>query len=239
MTIDMLGKLRSDLRKISSPEKAKTNAWFFKTGPGQYGEGDQFIGVTVPQQRSLARKYQDLSFEDITSLSHSPIHEERLLSLFILVGQFKKADPAAQKKIYEFYLSNTKQINNWDLVDLSADKIVGSFLEDKPKDILKKLAKSESLWERRIAMIATFHYIKKGDPKLALEIAEILVNDKHDLIQKAVGWSLREIGQKCGENYLTDFLDNFAATMPRTALRYAIEHFSTEKRAYYLKLDKN
>jgi len=234
----MLKELRADLQKLATPAKAKASSWFFKTGPGQYGEGDQFIGVTVPEQRVLSRKYKDLPFAELTELLHSRVHEERLLSLFILVGQYKKGDEATKDKIYNFYLENTRFINNWDLVDSSAEFIVGPYLEDKPKDILKKLAKSALLWDRRIAMIATFHYIKKADFKLSLAIAAMLVNDKHDLIQKAVGWMLREMEKHGGEAELVEFLNKHASTMPRTALRYAIEHFTPEKRQYYLTMGK-
>ena len=234
----MLKRLKEDLRKFASPEKAKNLARFFKTGPGQYGEGDRFIGVTVPQSRAVAKKYKDLPLKEVTILLHSPIHEERLIALLILIEQFKATDRRSneetREKIYRFYLSNTKYINNWDLVDLSASRIVGPYLEDKPKDILRKLALSKSLWERRIAMISTFHYIWNGDPKWGLEIAEILLNDKHDLIHKAVGWMLREIGKNCGENVLTNFLDEHTGVIPRTTLRYAIEKCPEEKRQKYL-----
>jgi len=234
----MIDELKADLRKFASSERAKILARFFKTGPGQYGEGDVFIGATVPQSRAVAKAYKDLLLEEISTLLHSRVHEERLVALFILIEQFKAAgqrrDEKTREKIYRFYLDNTAYINNWDLVDLSASRIVGPYLEDKPKDILRKLALSKSLWERRIAMISTFHYIWNGDPKWGLEIAEILLNDKHDLIHKAVGWMLREIGKNCGENVLTNFLDEHTGVIPRTTLRYAIEKFPEEKRQKYL-----
>ncbi len=237
----MLRDLKEGLRKLASPEKAKASAWFFKTGPGQYGEGDQFIGVTVPEQRQVAKKFKDLPLTDVEQLLKSPIHEERLVAIIILVDQFQKADenlPAgrlAQKEIYDFYLANTDRINNWDLVDASAEYIVGAYLLDKPREILYKLAKSENLWERRIAMVATFEFIKNGDSSDALKIAQLLLTDKHDLIQKAVGWMLREVGKRCSEKDLTDFLDKHARAVPRTTLRYAIERFSEEKRQKYLR----
>lgn len=231
----MLSDLKKDLQKLSSPEKAKASAWFFKTGAGQYGEGDQFIGVTVPEQRVVAKKYKDLPLVEAEQLLKSTTHEERLVALIILVEQFKKADGPTKKEIHDFYLSHTDRVNNWDLVDLSAEYIVGGYLVDKPKDVLYKLAHSESLWERRIAMISTYYYIKQGESKYTLEIAQILINDKHDLIQKAVGWMLREVGKRCSQEILIKFLDKHAATMPRTALRYAIEHFPEEKRQKYLK----
>ena len=235
----MLNKLKADLRKFGSSEKAKIYERFFKTGPGQYGEGDQFIGVTVPETRSVAKKFQELPFVDLQKLLHSPTHEERLCALLILIEQFQSAsrrsDESTKEKIYNFYLANTGYINNWDLIDLSADQIVGRYLQDKPKDILKKLALSDSVWERRAAILSTFHFIKSGEPKYTLELAEMLLNDSHDLIQKAVGWMLREVGKRCSEKILTDFLDKHASQLPRTALRYAIEHFPKEKRQKYLR----
>ena len=161
-------------------------------------------------------------------------HEERLAALFILVAKFKKADDKEKEKIYKFYLANTKSINNWDLVDLSAPNIVGSYLYNKDASVIFKLAKSKYLWERRIAILSTFYFIKEGDPKISLEIAEILVNDKHDLIQKAVGWMLREVGKRCGQDIEEQFLQKHYKTMPRTALRYAIERFDEPKRKFYL-----
>jgi len=235
----MLNDLKADLRKFANAEKAKIYRRFFKTGPGQYGEGDQFIGVTVPETRSVAKKFQELPFVDLQKLLHSPTHEERLCALLILIEQFQSAsrrsDESTKEKIYNFYLANTGYINNWDLIDLSADQIVGGYLQDKPKDILKKLALSDSVWERRVAILSTFHFIKSEEPKYTLKIAGILLNDKHDLIQKAVGWMLREVGKRCSEKDLTDFLDKHALTMPRTALRYAIERFPEEKRQGYLR----
>lgn len=232
----MLKQLKKDLRIFARPEKVKAYQRFFKTGPGEYGEGDIFIGVTVPNTRCVAKKYRDLSFADVSSLLKSRVHEERLAALLILIEQFKKADAKKQEKIYKFYLSNTKYINGWDLVDLSAHKIVGPYLKDKPKDILKKLARSNSLWERRIAVISTFHYINQGNSALSLEIAEMLLKDDHDLIHKAVGWMLREIGKRCSEKILTGFLDKHTTQMPRTMLRYSIEKFPESKRKYYLNL---
>jgi len=236
----VLDKLRAELKALATPKKAKASSWFFKTGPGQYGEGDQFIGVTVPEQRSIAKKYRDLELADVETLLQSPVHEERLVALFILVLKFKRANNATREKIYNLYLARAaKYVNNWDLVDSSASYIVGAYLEGKPKDILIRLAHSENLWEKRIAMISTLYFIAKKDPKPTLEIAEILINDKHDLIQKAVGWMLREIGKHCSKDTLTKFLDKHAATMPRTALRYAIEHFSPSERQYYLQAKNN
>ena len=228
------------LRQVATPQKAKASAWFFKTGPGQYGEGDKFLGVTLPEQRAIAKKYKDLPLKDVEKLVTSPWHEERLTGLIILVGQYKKGDEDKQKEIYDFYISHTKNINNWDLVDTSAEYIVGTWLDGKPEKMkaLKKLANSDWLWDRRIAMLATFDYIKKGRADEAIEIAEQLLPDKHDLIQKAVGWMLREIGKKIDRATLIKFLDKHAATMPRTSLRYAIEHLNPELKAHYMGLAK-
>lgn len=226
----MLKELQKETRALADPKKAKTSAWFFKTGPGEYGEGDKFLGLNTPQTRSISKIYKDLPLSDIQELIKSPYHEERSIAIQILVHQFLK-NP---KVIYDFYLKNTEFINNWDLVDISAPKIVGEYLLDKPRNILFKLVKSKSLWERRIAIISTFAFIYKGDPRLSLQISKLLLNDKHDLIHKAVGWMLREVGKRCGEKYLTGFLDENVKTMPRTALRYSIERFPEDKRKHYL-----
>jgi 3-methyladenine DNA glycosylase AlkD len=230
-----LADLRRDLRAVATPAKAQASAWFFKTGPGQYAEGDQFIGVTVPEQRVIAKRYRDLPLEQTEQLVTSPIHEERLTGLIILVAQYERGDEAVRREIYNFYLSHTAHINNWDLVDSSAELIVGPYLQDRDRSILMKLAKSDSLSERRIAMLATFYYIKQGDSTEALKIAEILLHDPHDLIQKAVGWMLREIGNRCGRDVEEAFLLTHYQTMPRTMLRYAIERFEPERRQAYLR----
>jgi 3-methyladenine DNA glycosylase AlkD len=230
-----LSKLRAELHTSGTAEKAKASSRFFKTGTGQYGEGDIFIGVTVPQQRKIAKKYRNLSLADAEELLASKIHEERLVALIILVGQFARGDELSRHEIYEFYISHTAYVNNWDLVDSSAEFIVGPWLADKDKAILIKFATSNLIWERRIAMLSTFHYIKLGDPEPALKIAEILLHDKQDLIQKAVGWMLREIGKRCARKALEGFLKTHYKTMPRTALRYAIEHFDKDRRGEYLR----
>lgn len=238
----MLNQLRADIKNSADPKKAEILQRFFKTGKGQYGEGDIFLGLMVPQQRLLVKKYAaDLSLVDLDKLIKSKIHEERLIALLILVRQFQEADrnPAAQKTIYNFYLSHTARINNWDLVDLSAPKIVGAYLRNKGKSILYKLAKSKNLWERRIAVLATFDSIYLGHPDEALNICHALLNDEHDLINKATGWMLREVGKRCGEKYLLDFLDKHAARMPRTMLRYAIERLPEKKHLYYLNTKNN
>ena len=232
----MLQELKKELRAAVDPAKAAFFPRFFKAGPGQYAEGDKFLGVTVPNQRIIAKKYKDLSLSVIEELITSSWHEERLTGLLILVNRYKKADEVEKKTVYNFYLSHTKNINNWDLVDTSAEHIVGSFLQNRPEkmEVLTKLAHSSSLWERRISMLSTFHYIKQGNPGEAIEIAEILLQDTHDLIQKAVGWMLREIGKRCDQQLLIEFLNEHYLSMPRTALRYAIEHFSEETRQKYL-----
>lgn len=228
----MIRNLRADLKKHSNAKKAKLLSRFFKTGEGQYGFGDVFLGITVPVSRQLAAKYNDLSYTEIGELLKSPVHEERLIALLILVYGFQKKE-MEQRRIYEFYLKHTRFINNWDLVDLSADKIVGGYLIDKPKTILYKLAASKNIWERRIAMIATFNFIKNKDYEDSLKIAEILLLDQHDLIQKAVGWMLREIGKR-DERALKNFLQANYKKMPRTSLRYAIEKFPPSLRQKYL-----
>ena len=231
----MLKLLRKKIKQAANPAKAKILRGFFKTGKGQYGEGDIFLGITLPIQRDLAKKYgADLSLADLDKLIKSKIHEERLIALLILVYQFQKNE-AARQKIYNFYLAHTKYINNWDLVDLSAPKIVGAYLWGKDKKILYKLAKSKNLWEKRIAILSTFYdiyYKKAGD---ALKISELLLKDQHDLIHKAVGWMLREIGKRCDEKLLFNFLDLHKKKMPRTMLRYAIERLPEKKRKFYLK----
>jgi 3-methyladenine DNA glycosylase AlkD len=231
-------QLKSELRQAVNPEKAAFFPRFFKAGPGEYAEGDRFLGVTVPQQRAIAKQFKDLPLEQIEQLILSRWHEERLTGLFILVGQYQKADEMNKKLIYDFYMAHTTQINNWDLVDSSAEYIVGPWLENRPEKmkILMKLAGSSLLWNRRIAMLATFHYIKQGRADEALMIADQLLHDPHDLIQKAVGWMLREIGKRADQALLIDFLEHHAATMPRTSLRYAIEHFTPERRQYFLSL---
>lgn len=224
--------LKKELRALASPERAKISSWFFKTDVGQYGHGDIFIGVTTPDVRSIVKKYRGIELLEIEKLLHSKEHEFRLAALLLLVDAYKTADDT--EEIYNLYLANTKWINNWDLVDTSAHYIVGAYLEKKNKNTLMHLAKSDSLWERRIAMIATFYYIKQGKSKNAFIVAKILLHDKHDLIQKAVGWMLREVGKRCSERELTDFLDKYYKTMPRTALRYAIERLSPEQKKKYI-----
>jgi len=225
------------MRSLVNPEKARILAGFFKTGKGQYGEGDVFLGIVVPQTRALVKKYWNaISLEESLQLLKSVFHEERLLALLILVAQYEKGDAQKRKQIFDAYLQNTRWINNWDLVDLTADRIVGAQLAGKSKALLFKLAKSKSLWERRIAMLATFAEIKKGESATALAIAEKLLGDKEDLLHKAVGWMLREVGKRCSQEIEEEFLQKHFKKMSRTTLRYAIERFEEKKRREYLKM---
>ncbi|MFZ2620978.1 MAG: DNA alkylation repair protein [Minisyncoccia bacterium] len=223
------------MQKKSSPKKAKASAWFFKTGKGQYGEGDIFIGLTVPEQRIIAKKFSDLPVNEIEKLLKSKIHEHRFTALIILDLLYQKSDKKIRSKIVDFYLSHTKYINNWDLVDTSASYILGEHLFKKKREILYKLARSKNLWERRIAIISTGYFISKNDFKDTIEISKLLLSDKQDLIHKAVGWMLREVGKR-DEKVLVKFLDNFIKKMSRTTLRYAIERFPKKKRLYYLNI---
>lgn len=227
-------QLHKAINILRNKKRAVGSARFFKTGPGQYGEGDLFIGLTVPQCRFVAKNYNQLSQSTIKKLLASKIHEERLIALLILVDQYACGSEAEKKKIFNFYLSQTKHINNWDLVDLSADKIVSEFLYTSSRTILKKFSLSKNLWERRIAIIATFAFIKKGEYKDTFAITKILLTDTHDLIHKACGWMLREVGKRVSKQQLKNFLNQHYQTMPRTMLRYAIEHFSDQERKHYL-----
>ena len=236
----MLSSLKQDLKSLANKEKAILLQRFFKTGKGEYGEGDIFLGIIVPKQRKVAKKYINLSLNDLQVLLNSKIHEERLISLFILVDKYKKAEKENNEKqkqeIFNFYIKNAKNINNWDLVDLSAPNIVGNYLlkkDDKEKQILYKLAKSDNLWEKRISILATFMFIKNNQFQDSINLAEILLKDKHDLIHKAVGWMLRELGKR-NEKLLINFLNKHKKEMPRTMLRYSIEKFSNEKRKFFM-----
>lgn len=224
------------VKRSSDKTRAANCARYFKTGPGQYGEGDVFAGLTVPMCRAIAKDFFALPLSEIKKLLASKIHEERLIALLILVARFKVAAPEEQKRIFNFYLKQTARINNWDLVDLSAHKIVGEYLylSGQPLALLDKLVLSKNLWERRIAVLATFAFINHGDSRPALRLAKALLNDKHDLMHKAVGWMLRELGKRVSEKDLLGFLDMYAATMPRTMLRYAIERLPEKQRKNYL-----
>jgi 3-methyladenine DNA glycosylase AlkD len=227
--------LITELNLLNDNKKAKLLSGFFKTGEGEYGEGDKFIGVTVPQIRILAKKYQFLSLLELQKIISSNIHEHRLTALLILTYQYPKVDKFTQKQIVNFYLKNLKYINNWDLVDLSTPRILGNYYYSNPgKEILYKLAGSQNLWFRRIAILATFEFIRNKSFDDSIKISEILLNDGHDLIHKAVGWMLREIGKrdlKVEEN----FLKKHYKRMPRTMLRYAIERFDTPRRDFFMK----
>lgn len=226
--------LTKELNSLADKKKAVILQGFFKTGPGQYGEGDIFLGLTVPIQRQVAKKYLDLSFSDIQKLLNSSIHEYRLVGIIILVNIYKKADEKLKKDIFNFYLKNYKQINNWDLVDLSAPNIVGDYLLHKPRSILYKMAVSNHLWKKRIAIVSTFAFIRHNDLVDTFKIAKILLADDHDLIHKAAGWMLREAGKR-DQKKLESFLNQYSGQMPRTMLRYAIERFEENLRRSYLK----
>jgi 3-methyladenine DNA glycosylase AlkD len=226
-------EIHKHLKKLANPDKAKILQGFFKTGPGEYGEGDRFLGIVVPVIRKLVKQYKDTHVGEVGKLLKSAIHEERLLSLLLLVRKFEKGDDGLRKRIYDLYVKSTKYINNWDLVDLSAEKIVGPYLKDRARRPLYRLAKSKILWERRIAVISTFHYIKDHDYRDALAVAGLLLDDAEDLIHKAVGWMLREVGKR-DRGVEERFLRAHYRSMPRTMLRYAIERFPESKRKKYL-----
>lgn len=244
----MIGELQKETKRLRNKERAEHSQKFFKTGKGEYGEGDIFYGLTNPICHQLVNKYKNLNLKETENLLYSKIHEERLIALLILVKQFTRPhlnSDEVKKEIFNLYLKNTRYINNWDLVDLSAHKIVGSYLYLQGQTLKNKsakgltliaLAKSDNLWERRIAIISTFAFLGKDSARETLEIAKILVNDRHDLIHKAVGWALREVGKRCGEKIERDFLDKFAKVMPRTMLRYAIERFDQTTRYEYLQV---
>ncbi len=236
--MNVVSRIQKDLRLNARSKKARELERFFKTGKGEYAEGDRFIGVMVPDQRVIAQTYcVRCLLSDIKKLLSSPIHEERLTALLILVEQYKKATIAQQKQIHIFYLAHTAHINNWDLVDLSADKIVGEYFTRCPKReytaFLKQYARSRSLWERRIAVLTTFAFIKKGDVEPVFFVARMLLADQHDLIHKAVGWMLREAGKKNIKKE-REFLYTYAHRMPRTMLRYAIEKMGDTERKRWL-----
>ena len=227
-----LRAIRTSLRAAACPEAIPVLRGFFKTGPGQYAEGDQFLGVKVPDTRRIARTGDSLAEPDIITLLRSPIHEERLLALLVLVRRYQREE-TARPAVVAIFLRETKFVNNWDLVDSSAPYLLGPWLLDRDRSILLRLAASPSLWERRIAILATFAFIRAGDYDWTLRLAASLLRDEHDLIHKAVGWMLRETGQR-DETTLRAFLDQHAPAMPRTMLRYAIEKFPAPDRARYL-----
>ncbi|MDX5151435.1 MAG: DNA alkylation repair protein [Acidiferrobacterales bacterium] len=223
----------ADVKVLADPERATHSQKFFRTGPGQYGAGDQFLGIRVPQIREVAARYRDLDLGEVEQLLGSPFHEVRLLALVILVDQFKECDPAKQKAIYDLYMHDRRWVNNWDLVDLSAPTIVGGWLKTRSREKLYQLARSSTIWDRRISVLATFQFIRDDEFTDSLAIAEILLQDKEDLIQKAVGWMLREIGKR-NRSVEEKYLKEHCKKMPRTMLRYAIEKFPDSLRKRYL-----
>jgi len=231
----MLKKIIQEL-KLNAGKKRNQEEFskFFKTGKGEYGEGDVFIGVKVPTQRIIAKKYfQDLKYQEIQKLLDNKIHEYRLTALFILNYKYAKLNPEEKKEIFNFMIKNLKKANNWDLVDTGSAPIVGNYLADNDKKILYKLAVSKNLWERRVAIVATIKFIKNNNFVDTIKISKILLNDQHDLIHKAVGWMLREVGKK-EQKVLINFLDQYCRKMPRVMLRYAIEKFDKNTRKKYL-----
>lgn len=231
--INTASQVRKALERLKNPKKAKISARFFKTGKGEYGEGDVFLGLIVPQMRKIAKKHERLSLKDLQELLNTQIHEYRFTALVILTNQYEKGNGRLKKEIARFYLNNAKKVNNWDLVDISAPKILGPYLLSKNRSILYKLARSKKLWERRIAIMSTFAFIREGEFDDTLKIAKMLLKDNHDLIHKAVGWMLREVGKK-DQVVEERFLRKYCQHMPRTMLRYAIERFNPKKRRFYL-----
>ena len=237
-------ELEQALAEVANPQDVRELQRFFKTGKGQYGAGDRFIGVRVPAIRSVVKEFADLSPADLNDLLDSAVHEHRFAALAILVGQFQRAsrpaerDDAERDRLVAFYLDAMRRgrVNNWDLVDSSAEYILGEYLYDRPRDQLARLAKSGIIWQRRIAIISTFAFIKHGDASTTLEVAEVLLADKYDLIQKAVGWMLREVGKRVDRELLIRFLTEHAQEMSRVTMSYATEHFENTERVYYRSL---
>jgi len=228
----MLADLILEMQKLYSKERAEHSKRFFKTGKGEYGEGDIFLGLSVPEQRKLAKKYKELSMSNLQRLLNSKIHEHRLVAGIILLHKYKSTEK--KEEIFNFYLKNTKRFNNWDLVDITCPHIVGKFLLDKNRKTLYILANSKNLWEKRIAVISTFEFIKNNQFGDTLKISEALLKDKHDLIHKAVGWMMREVGKR-DESILKDFLKSNYKKIPRTTLRYAIEKFPKDEKKRWLR----
>lgn len=224
----------SELLSMANPEKATFLQRFFKTGPGQYAEGDVFLGLVVPLTRSIAKANKQTPLSELQLLMESEYHEARLCALLIVMEQFKKASQTERKALFDFYIKNASRINNWDLVDVTCPHVVGVYLLDKDRSLLYELAESDNLWEQRIAMVSTVTFIRSREYTDTLALAERLMTHTHDLMHKAVGWMLREVGKK-DRATLTDFLEQYATQLPRTALRYAIEHYPEEQRQYFLK----
>ncbi|MDP1723255.1 MAG: DNA alkylation repair protein [Alphaproteobacteria bacterium] len=226
-------KIQLTLEKLADPIRAHDSKRFFKVTPGAYAEHEQFIGITVPVLRKVCKEFSTTPIAELQLLLESPINEERMLGLFVLVDQYNKATHEEKEKIYQFYLKNTKHINNWNLVDASAHLIVGNHLLNTNKEILITLSKSDYMWERRIAIVSTWFFIRNDQYEWTVKLSEILLNDPHDLIHKSVGWMLREMGKR-DLKVLVEFLDQYATQMPRTMLRYAIEKFPESARKLYL-----
>lgn len=224
----------SEILSMANPEKATFLQRFFKTGPGQYAEGDVFLGLVVPLTRSIAKANKQTPLSELQLLMESEYHEARLCALLIVMEQFKKASQTERKALFDFYIKNASRINNWDLVDVTCPHVVGVYLLDKDRSLLYELAESDNLWEQRIAMVSTVTFIRSREYTDTLALAERLMTHTHDLMHKAVGWMLREVGKK-DRATLTDFLEQYATQLPRTALRYAIEHYPEEQRQYFLK----
>lgn len=225
--------IRKALRKAADSGVALHSRRFFKTGKGQYGEGDRFLGIRVPVLRQLARQYRGLGVRELMPLLRSVYHEERLLAVLMLVNRFARSEPKEQALIYRLYLANAAYINNWDIVDSSAPNILGAYLASRDQRVLYRLAKSRNLWQRRMAVLATLYFIRQNDYRCTLKIARLLLDDREDLIHKAVGWMLREIGKRAPD-VERDFLHRYAARMPRTMLRYAIEKLPAPERKRFL-----
>jgi 3-methyladenine DNA glycosylase AlkD len=226
------------LAKLGNPERVAGTMRFFKTQKGGYGEGDQFLGATVPKTRLVCKEFKDLSLPEIQKLLDSPIHDYRLGAVLLLADQYKKADADKRQAIFDLYLKNLYKgrINNWDIIDSSAEFVIGPHIEKTDRKLLFELAKGDDLWRRRASILSAFHYVKHGDAATTLALAEELLADRRDLIQKAVGWQLREVGKRVDRGLLLTFLDQPAATMPRTTLRYAVEHLPAEQRTHYMQL---
>lgn len=225
--------IKKELKKLADKEKAVQLARFFKTGKGQYGEGDIFIGIKVPEQRKIAKLFSDTGLSEIEKLIDDPIHECRLTALLILIEKYKKSDESEKQIIVQFYLNKTSRINNWDLVDLSSPRIIGNHYFDKDRTVLYNLVKGGSLWEQRIAVVSTYYFIKRNDFQDILNFSEMLLGHKHDLIHKATGWMLREAG-KMDESVLISFLDKHYRSMPRTMLRYSLEKLNDMDKLKYM-----
>lgn len=228
----------TELAKSANPSDAQFLQRFFKTGPGQYGEGDIFIGVRMSPVRQVAKKYKDLNLSEVQKLLNSKVHEHRMCGLIILTLKYPKVSEVSKQEIYGFYLKNLYKgrINNWDLIDVTSPRIVGTHLLNKPKQILYDLARSDDLWQKRVSIISTATFINNGEPAATLDLAKVLLHDRHDLMHKAVGWMLREVGKRCDRQLLLNFLDGHAHEMPRTMLRYSIEHLPAEQRLHYMSL---